>query len=192
MLHLPVHFLWHAHEHDHIHFLLNPRNRRTQLRSSDQAPSVHTPHPLKHQNPSFFIIKSPKIQSDNVSNASSAGGVREFLDIPRWRLGRRQRPLRRGQQREVCSARAGNAEARNGCEARAAAKLRDGCRREDRENGSGRSRDGFSAIYGGIGQSGQTWRARPGAPIYPPHIWAGYEGCQSAWALEARDLIGFL
>jgi hypothetical protein len=32
------------------------------------------------------------------------------------------------------------------------------------------------------------WRTRPGAraPPYPPHIWVGYEGCQSARVYEAR------
>ena len=34
------------------------------------------------------------------------------------------------------------------------------------------------------GQCGLGGRAP--VPPYPPHIWAGYEGCRSAWAFEAR------
>ena len=46
-------------------------------------------------------------------------------------------------------------------------------------------RGGFGALWDGVGLSGPTWRTCPGAP-YPPHIWAGYGGCRSARAFEAR------
>ena len=44
---------------------------------------------------------------------------------------------------------------------------------------------GLSAICNGVGcHVRHVGRTR--TPPYPPHIWAGYEGCRSARAFEAR------
>ena len=46
---------------------------------------------------------------------------------------------------------------------------------------------GVDLVQFGVGSGCRVRRGgRARAPPYPPHIWAGYEGCRSARAFEAR------
>jgi hypothetical protein len=91
------------------------------------------------------------------------GSVQASDDVPHGEDGR-----------EDCSARAGGAKARNICGARAAVELLDerrgGGRKEEIANGSSWSGGGFGAICNGVGLSGPTWWACPGAPISAPYL----------------------